>query len=177
MTPVALSPGEIRMDLQRLIEEHCGGGPMTRKDIGRIARIAGIQATTLARYFGLYPGKRQTERLQEQTLRKLLVALRIDPHEFLTRTNARQVEFWPERTSAGATVARIGTSADEFRTVVELIRALPLPMRVRASRAAVGAVITSIVEGGGLVPDEAYEILKRLDGLQAEAHHLKLLAS
>ena len=149
---------------------------MSRKIIGQVARDAGIEPSTLALYFGYYPKKRQTERLQEETLRAVLLALGVDPYEFLRLVSDRQLEFWPA--AAGGDAQPLSSEgSDHLRAFASIVRMLPLPMRVRASRAAITAGIGSIAEAGGVVPAETYELLKQLDGIQSEIRQLKQLAS
>jgi hypothetical protein len=143
--------------------------------VGQVARDAGIEASTLALYFGFYPKKRQTKRLQEETLRKILVAIAADPYPFLQEISNLQLEFWPVEVDSGCAPER-SEGSDQVREFSEALRPLPLTFRLRAARAAINAGISSIADGGGDVPDAAYELLRRLDEMLSGARKLKLLA-
>ncbi|HEX8451233.1 MAG TPA: hypothetical protein VF647_03995 [Longimicrobium sp.] len=172
MANVPLTPAEIRSRLIALIEARRGSA--SRTVIGRLAREAGVQASTLARYFGLYPGKRQTERPHEATLRAVLLALGEDPSEFFRTTLTRQLEFWPAAVPTQTSALRDVT--DFLSELALILRDLPAAARVRATRAATAAVLGSVAEAGVTVPNAGYELLRHLDALQREAP-LKMIAS
>lgn len=172
--PEPLTPEQIRESLRRHIEVR-HRTRLTRKIVGQVARAAGVEASTLALYFGFYPKKRQTERLQEATLRRVLLALGVDPYEFVRSVSDWQLEFWPSAAD-DESISRSSDPAEYLRIFAANLRLLPLPIRVRASRVAITAAIGSIAEAGRLVPDEAYELLRRLDDVQSELRHVRLLA-
>jgi hypothetical protein len=169
-----LTPEQIRESLRRLIEVR-HRTTLTRKVVGQVARTAGVEASTLALYFGFYPKKRQTERLQESTLRSVLLAVGVDPYEFFRSVGDWQLEFWPSAANVES-ISPSADSGDHLRIFAVSLQALPFPIRVRASRAAISAAIGSIAEAGSSVPEEAYELLRRLDGVQSEIRQLRLLA-
>jgi hypothetical protein len=169
-----LPPDEIRQRLQLRIEERYRA-PLDRKLAGVVARAARIEPTTLATYFGFYPKRRQTQRLHEDTLRKVLVAIGADPYEFLLEIGDLQLEFWPAAADvSGAPVRYEG--ADELRAFSDALRPLPLPLRLRVSWAAIHAGVGSIADGGGDVPAEAYELLRCVNEMLSGVRKLRLLA-
>jgi hypothetical protein len=169
-----LDPEEVRERLRLKIEAH-HRGPLDRRMVGQVARVAGIAPTTLKLYFGFYPKKRQTERLHVETLRKLLIAVEADPYEFLLETGDLQLDFWPVAVNLTGTPAR-AEGADHLKAFSDTLRPLPLPTRLRSARAAINAGIGSIADAGGDVPEQAYELLRRVDEMLSGARKLKLLA-
>jgi hypothetical protein len=169
-----LDPEEVRDRLRLKIEAH-HRGQLDRRMVGQVARAAGIAPTTLKLYFGFYPNKRQTDRLHDETLRKVLVAVEVDPYEFLLETGDLQLDLWPAAVDPVGTVAR-SEGADHLRAFSDALRPLPLPIRLRSARAAINAGISSIADVGGDVPEPAYELLRRVDEMLSGARKLKLLA-
>lgn len=174
MSASPLHSEDIRERLRLKIQEH-HRGPLDRKMVGKVARAAGIEASTLALYFGFYPKKRQTDRLHDETIRKVLVAVDVDPYEFLLETGDLQLDLWPAAVDVVGTPAR-SDGSDHLRAFSDAVRPLPLPIRLRSARAAINAGISSIADGGGDVPEEAYDLLKRVDEMLSGARKLKLLA-
>lgn len=169
-----LGPEEVRERLRLKIEEHYRG-PLDRRMVGQVARAAGIAPTTLKLFFGFYPKKRQTDRLHDETLRRVLVAVEADPYDFLLETGDLQLNLWPAAVDSPGTPART-EGADHLRAFADALRPLPLPLRLRSARAAMNAGIGSIADAGGDVPEEAYELLRRLDEMLSGARKLRLLA-
>lgn len=169
-----LSSEEVREQLRLKIEEY-HRGPLDRRMVGQVARAAGIEPTTLALYFGFYPKKRQTDRLHDETIRKVLVAVEADPYEFLLETGDLQLDLWPAAVDLAGSLTR-SEGADHLRAFSDALRPVPLPIRLRSARAAINAGISSIADAGGDVPEEAYELLRRVDEMLSGARKLKLLA-
>lgn len=169
-----LGSEEIRERLRLKIEQYYRG-PLDRRMVAQAARAAGIAPTTLKLYFGFYRNKRQTERLHDETLRRVLVAMEADPYEFLLETGDLQLNLWPAAVDSHGTPAR-SEGADHLRAFADALRALPLPIRLRSARAAMNAGIGSIADAGGDVPEEAYELLRRMDERLSGARKLRLLA-
>jgi hypothetical protein len=175
VVPVSpLGSEEIRERLRLKIEEH-HRGQLDAKMVGRVARAAGVAPTTLKLYFGFYPKKRRTDRLHDETLRKVLVAVDADPYEFVLGTGDLQLNLWPALVGGPGTPAR-SEGADHLRAFSDALRPLPLAVRLRAARAAINAGIGSIADVGGDVPEEAYDLLRRLDEMLSGARKLRLLA-
>jgi hypothetical protein len=169
-----ITPAELRERLRALIGARHGS--VTRRVVGRVARDAGVEASTLARYFGFYPGKPQTVRLQEATLRSLLLSLGVDPFEFLRSISDRQMDLWPAPVGQQAGTGR-SEATDQLRAFADAVRVLPLPVQLRVVHASILAGVGSIADAGETVPEGVYEMLRHLDVLQRDVRQLRLVAS
>jgi hypothetical protein len=121
----------------------------------------------------LYP-KTQTKRLQEATLRAVLLAVGRDPAKFLREHADIQAEFWPAGTVSEPNEQ--GSVVASTRGILEYLQALPQDVQIRACRAAAVAVFSSVAEAGGQLPEEAYRRLRELDVIQSKIHHLQAVS-
>lgn len=164
---------QIRDHLRELIEAQYGG--FDGRVVSQLCRVAGIQRTTLAGYFGLLKNRRQTNCLQDATLRKVLLAIGEDPIEFLRGVQDRQLELWPVAFKADPATIRVD-GADQLHRFAELMESSPAAARIRACRMSISAGVDALASAGESVPDQAYDLLRELDGLTRELRQLRLLA-
>jgi len=172
--PTPLTADQIRQRLRDLIQARYG-----RFDTGvlngQLARESGVQGTTLTGYFGLLQKRRQTERLQEKTLRKILLALHEDPIEFLRGIQDRQLEFWPAAVPTDAS-SDLADGSKQLHRFAQLLSSLPPVARIRAARMGISAGVDALANAGEAVPDKAYDLVRELDSLGHELTQLRLLA-
>lgn len=164
-------PEAVRSHLCALVEQRYGG--LSRDALRRAAREAGIEYTTLARYFGVYTNGRQTRRLQASTLRSLLEVLQADPPARPGGRAHEQIDLWPVLVRPEPE-AFLPDPITRLNELMAHVRSLPYEVRVRACRAAVSAVLASVADMGESVPDDSYELLRQMDSLQRDARHLKV---
>lgn len=107
-------------------------GSLTRTTLREFAGAAGLQYTTLARYFGFYGPAKQTKRLQQGTARAVLQALGVETAPSLGVTPDKQLDLWP-------TLVRPDPRPSPFSAVEEVLvhlRQYAEPVQVIACRAA-----------------------------------------
>ena len=152
----------VRRRLGELIrQEH---GEVSPSALVLLSAKARVHYTSLARYL-LYPQQKRTRALRRQTLEAVAIALDVNPQWLRDGQGPRQLGLWPILLPAPAEGA-VANPDEQVPMVLDLIRALPQQVRLRAYRAAVAAVIEVVTSEGKSPGDEAYRCLMRLDALR-----------
>ncbi|HEX6369909.1 MAG TPA: hypothetical protein VF006_13400 [Longimicrobium sp.] len=167
-----ISPEEVRRRLQVLVEEKHAA--VDSKSLRLLSTGAGVEYTTLARYFGLYGPAKQTRRLQQATLRALLLVLREDPTAFVATSTEKQLDLWPALVRDEPFGSPLPDPFERVLEALECLREMPIAVRIKASRTALSSLLGTVAEAGETVPEEVYAHLRQLDGLQREIRHLKV---
>jgi hypothetical protein len=140
-------------------------GEVTAKTVTMLAVDARLSYTTLARYL-LYPQDRATQKLRRSTLRSIAFALDVRPDWLDSGVGTQQLAFWPALLPTDTEDA--GDPIEHVTAVVQMLDSLKSETRLRACRAAVAAMLTSVSGAGEVLPPEAYRRLMHLDALHRE---------
>jgi hypothetical protein len=167
----ALTDDELRDRLQTLFEER--HGPIARDSLRRFAVSAGVQYTTLARYFGMYGIEQQTKRLQYGTIKAVLQGLGVNDLPLDGEMGDRQLDLWPVIVRSEPLLESGSDPIGKLEEALRQIREYPQFAQVHASRAAISALLASLADTGQLAPPAAYDCLRQLDEMRRVTRHLR----
>lgn len=160
MAAPAVDPEGLRERLWGKAQERWGED--RSRTLGCLAKEARVDRSTLHRI--LVGGK--TRKPHGDTLERVAKAVGVAPDWLLYGPGSPQLallsaESEPDQ-SAGA-----GEPADQVLAALRSIEHLPRDVRIRACRAAVTALLSSVASDGTPAPAEGYRILMILDALQS----------
>lgn len=151
----------MRTRLARVLEEHSEYGEVTTETVRALAEKASLSYSTLARYL-LYEPPNRTESLRRSSVVAVARALDLNPNWLRDGQGSRQLGLWPVAVSDVEPDDDVEPLA-ELRRSLLCLEDLPKELQLRASRAALSAILETVVENDGELRGELYEALVKVD--------------
>jgi hypothetical protein len=104
--------------------------------------------------------------MRRKTLERVALALDVRAGWLIDGAGNQQLNFWPILVHTDAETELPAAPEMQVQTVIRDLATLSLPVRTRACRAAVAAMLEVAAGAGEVMGPESYRSLMRLDAMQ-----------